>query len=80
MSNDRDGVERSSDLNWKVIGGIVVLALAVIFILQNTETQNINFLFWDVEVGMWFGLLIALLLGVLIGWLAPKFLRRRNND
>lgn len=57
-----------SQVSWRVIVGIVVAALSVIFILQNTEEVNIDFLFFSFKVGMWFGLLIAFVLGALIGW------------
>jgi uncharacterized integral membrane protein len=81
MMNERDdAMKGSSDFSWKVIGGVGVLVLALIFIVQNTNDAEITFLFWDFTVGLWFGLLIAMLLGMVIGWLLPKFLRRKRGD
>ena len=68
-----------SDLNWRVIAGVVVLALSLVFILQNTDQANINFLFFDFEVGMWFGLLVAFVLGAIVGWGLHVAWRRRRN-
>lgn len=79
MRSEHEGTEQSSDFSWKVIAGIAAFVLAIIFILQNTSETEISFLFWDFTVGLWFGLLIVLLLGALIGWLAPKFIGRRNR-
>lgn len=81
MMNERDdAMKDSSDFSWKVLGGVGVLVLALIFILQNTQDTEIKFLFWDFTVGLWFGLVIAMVLGMLIGWLLPKFLRRGRRD
>ena len=81
MMNERDdAMKDSSDFSWKVIAGAGVLVLALIFILQNTQDTEIKFLFWTFTVGLWFGLVIAMGLGMLIGWLLPKFLRRRRDD
>jgi uncharacterized integral membrane protein len=71
--------EESADLDWRVIAGIVVFALAAIFILQNTEQAEINFLFFSFDVGIWFGLLVAFVLGALTGWALPKW-RHRLRD
>jgi uncharacterized integral membrane protein len=69
-----------SQVNWRVIVGIVVAALSLIFILQNTEEVNIDFLFFDFEVGMWLGLLIAFVLGALLGWGLHMAWRRRQKN
>ncbi len=71
MHNEPSGnaaAKGSSDLNPRIIVGIVLAALAVIFILQNTNDVEINFLFWDFTFGMWLALLIALVFGLVIGW------------
>jgi len=48
----------------------------VIFVVQNTEKTEVKFLFFDVQIGVWFGLAVSLVLGLLIGWL----IGRRNRD
>jgi len=70
----------SRGIPWGLVGGGVALVLAAVFVLQNTETGTIEFLIFEWEVGIWLGLLITFLLGVLAGWLLPMFLRRRKKD
>jgi uncharacterized integral membrane protein len=69
-----------TQLNWRVIVGLVVLVLSIIFILQNTEEVNIDFLFFDFKVGMWFGLLLAFVLGAIVGWGLHLAWRRRKKN
>ena len=45
--SDRAVAESGSDINWRIIAGIVVAAMAAIFILQNTTQVPIKFLIWD---------------------------------
>ena len=78
--NDNPMAKGSSDMNWRVIVGIVVAALAAIFILQNTSKVQIKFLIWDFETGMWFGLLISLVLGMAIGWGLSMYAGRRKKQ
>ncbi len=76
MAPDQSGKSGRS-LSPKAIVWIVVAILVVIFIAQNTEKAKIQFLFFDVSIGVWFALLIAFLLGLALGWALPK-LRDKN--
>ena len=63
-------------------GGIKSVALGtaalllVIFILQNLDDANIDFLFWDWDVATALPIGIAAVLGFVIGW-SVNWLRRR---
>ena len=50
--------------------------LLVIFILQNLNDANIDFLFWDWDVAVALPIGIAAALGFVIGW-SVNWLRRR---
>jgi uncharacterized integral membrane protein len=50
--------------------------LLVIFILQNLDDANIDFLFWDWDVATALPIGIAAVLGFVIGW-SLSWLRRR---
>jgi uncharacterized integral membrane protein len=50
--------------------------LLVIFILQNLDDANIDFLFWDWDVAVALPIGIAAALGFVIGW-SINWLRRR---
>ena len=49
---------------------VVLLALAAVFIYQNTAVLQLNFLFWSVSMSACLMLLIALFTGIIIGLLA----------
>jgi uncharacterized integral membrane protein len=49
----------------------VLILLVLIFIAQNSQTVKIKFLFFDASMPLIFGLLIAVILGVLIGYIGP---------
>ena len=58
---------------------LLVIAIAVIFIFQNTRHATITFLFWDGDVAIWIAIVIALVLGALIDRLGSWYLRRRRR-
>ena len=47
-----------------LIFSLIVAIIAVIFAVQNADTTNIQFLFWEKEVPIAAALLAAVLLGV----------------
>ena len=40
--------------------------------IQNTQDTNVTFLFAETNLPLFFALIIALVLGALIGWLTPR--------
>jgi uncharacterized integral membrane protein len=77
VTEERRGMARSAKL-WAI--GIAVLLL-VIFIAENSQEVEIRFLFVETNTPLIFGLLVAGILGFLIGWLMPFVRRgRREND
>ena len=62
----------------------VAIVVAVVFMAQNNDEVELNFLFISVESRLWVGLLVTLLLGALLGqgvealWDRRK--RRRRGD
>ncbi len=61
--------------NWKgwTIGVVVLLLL--IFIAQNAQKVEVDFLFIHTTTPLVFALVIATALGALIGWLGPRVRR-----
>jgi uncharacterized integral membrane protein len=59
---------------------LLVIAIAVVFIFQNTRHATITFLFWDGDVAIWIAIVIALVLGALIDRLGTWYLRRRRRQ
>jgi uncharacterized integral membrane protein len=63
-------------------GAVTAAVLALVFILQNTDETRVKFLFAELELPLFFALVISTVLGVVIGWLAPRVRRgsRRRDD
>jgi len=62
----------------KLIVGLVLVALVMIFTLQNTEVVTIQFLFGQVTMSRALILFIVLIIGMFLGWLVAGLSRRRR--
>ena len=60
-----------------LVGAALLLA---IFVLQNTQEVEIEFLFTSTQTPLFLGLIIAGTLGALIGWAAPRVRRGGQRD
>ena len=62
----------------------VAIVVAVVFMAQNNDEVELNFLFISVESRLWVGMLVTLLLGALLGQgveaLWDRRQRRRRGD
>lgn len=76
------GGELSGRQKTSIAVGVVLGVLLLIFILSNTETLNMSFLTWDVDMPMWLALLIAAVAGALLWPLLRRLVRgvRRRGD
>ena len=61
-----------------IVGAIFGVAL-LLFILQNTEEQDISFLFWEIGMPVWLLLVITILLTVVITVITMWFIGRRDK-
>jgi uncharacterized integral membrane protein len=50
----------------------ILLALVVIFVLQNTQVVEFNFLAWTISMSKALLLLVTFVLGIIVGWLARR--------
>ena len=55
-------------------------ALALIFVIQNTEQAPVEFLFWERRMSVWVAIAIAIALGIILDRLVPTWWRRRRRD
>jgi uncharacterized integral membrane protein len=67
---------RREGAGFKSVAFGTAVLLLVIFILQNLDKANIDFLFWDWDVAIALPIAIAAALGFVIGW-TVNWLRRR---
>lgn len=65
---------------WRFYAIAVLVVLALLFVLQNTDETNVNFLFAETRLPLFFALLIAIALGALIGWLTPRVRGGKRRD
>ena len=70
-------VKKSSWRPWAL--GVAVL-LVLIFILQNSQKVKVKFLFVDTTTPLIFALLIAAILGAVIGYVGPLVRRHRGGE
>lgn len=76
MADDTPEVGERRDGGSRRLLLVIALALAIIFIAQNSQEVRVDFLFADFEAPLLFTLLIATVLGFIIGWLFARFRRR----
>jgi uncharacterized integral membrane protein len=70
-------VKRSSWRSWAL--GVAVL-LVVIFIAENSQEVEVKFLFVNTTTPLIFALLIAAILGAVIGYVGPLVRRHRGGE
>ncbi len=66
-------------MNAKLIAGLVLAGLLILFVLQNTAVVTIRFLLWDVAVSRALMIVLVLALGLALGWLLGSQHRRRGG-
>lgn len=71
--------ERGRRVRIGLIAAGVVGVLLLLFVLQNTESQDVTFLFFEVRTPLWLALLVAAAMGVVLGEVAGYLLRRRRR-
>jgi uncharacterized integral membrane protein len=73
-------VEQRTGLSpWLIALGVVAI-IAVIFVVQNSNRTDVNFLFFDVNSRVWVALLVAVGLGVLLDRLFIRWWRKRKSN
>jgi uncharacterized integral membrane protein len=65
--------------NWRTWALGVAVLLAVIFVAENAQEVKVDFLWVHTTTPLIFALLIAVLLGVVIGYVAPVVRRHRRE-
>ena len=58
---------------------LLLIVVAAVFILQNTQKVDVKFLFSTTNIPLIFALLLAAVLGFIIGLALPRFTRRDRD-
>lgn len=82
MSHDEGWQQDDDDdggISPLLIGLIAVGVISLVFVLQNNQSTEITFLFFDVQGSLWIVILIAIVLGMALDRLLQMWLRRRKE-
>ena len=72
-------------MNLKLVGMLVLVALAAIFVLQNANVVELHFLLWQISMSRALMYAVLVLIGIAIGWLLrghvlQKARRKKTDD
>lgn len=65
---------------WKAVVAALLIALAIVFVSQNREAAQIEFLLWTWNASRAVALLTVFLVGVLAGWLGRGAAVKRKKS
>lgn len=76
-----DGAKRQTDIAfpWRLVLVLVIFSLVVVFVLQNTGSVDIEFLWWNFRAPLIALLVGAMVLAVLLGDLLDVWWKRRKK-
>jgi len=60
----------------RLVVAAVITVIAVVFIVQNSTSAEVHFLFWTFTLAAWAWILVIFVLGVLAGVLVPRYRAR----
>jgi uncharacterized integral membrane protein len=67
-----DWVERREGPSTRLIVLAAVVILLVVFVVQNTDRAQIDFLFWNGRFPLWTMIVVAAILGLIGGWVIGR--------
>lgn len=66
--------------NWRRWGLLIAIAILVLFMALNSQEVEVDLILGTATMPLIFALLIAAVLGALVGWAAPRLMRHRRGD
>ncbi len=64
---------------WRLVSALVVFGIIVIFALQNTDSVDVNFLFWDFSIPLIVLITATMVLSVVFGDMIGWWWKRRKK-
>jgi len=80
MAEPRELQPQAKQRNWRGWALGIAVLVAIIFIAQNSQKVKVKFLFVDTTTPLIFALLIAAILGAVIGYVGPLVRRHRGGE
>ncbi len=71
--------ERIRKVNWRMVLGVLAAVALLVFIAQNTDDVEVNFLGWDWNLPLFLLLLITIILTVVCAQIAGWYWSRRRR-
>jgi uncharacterized integral membrane protein len=78
QSNTTSGSADGRRLSGGAIASLVGVGLLIVFMVQNTEDVELEFLFWDFTWPLWLLTIVSALLGALV-WFGLGVIRRHRR-
>jgi len=72
VPDERTPEKAPSRVSPQLVVAAVLVAAAVVFVVQNSDKAKIRFLFIDVHQRVWVALLIAIAVGAAVGYLVAR--------
>lgn len=66
-------------MNAKLIIGLVLVGLVVLFTLQNAEVVELRLLFWKLSMSRALMIFFVLAVGILLGWVLRSWTQRKKS-
>jgi uncharacterized integral membrane protein len=60
-------------MNYRLIIGLILICLVVVFIVQNAAIVEIQVFFWTIAMSRVLLMVILLSVGILVGWLLKTY-------
>ena len=70
---------KGEGIPWKVVLWVLVALYAVVFLLVNSEKQDVSFVFFTVKTRLIWLILLSMLLGALLATVGERWWRRRDK-
>jgi uncharacterized integral membrane protein len=64
---------------WRLVSALAVFGIIVIFALQNTQSVDVNFLFWDFGIPLIVVITATMVLSVIFGDMIDWWWKRRKK-
>ncbi|MCK5457321.1 MAG: LapA family protein [Melioribacteraceae bacterium] len=65
--------------SFKLSTSLVLIVLATIFLIQNTQVVQINIIFWTISMSTAIMVVLLLVSGILIGWFLNGYLSNKKS-
>ena len=65
--------------SFKLSTSLVLIVLATIFLIQNTQVVQISILFWPISMSASIMVVMLLVIGILIGWFLNGYLSNKKS-